>query len=334
MSKWVNRYRSLRTENRSIHRQARAPGGHGKLLLRKMSMTAVVFETPPQDRVSPYGRKRTIGRRPAFVWPRSLRGRTAEPTTFFGRSRRAVNSYTRISVSVAGKRRAGASAVISVFIAGLEAFCWGIGGDVDSLHRKITKAGNPYAANRTLAVVDDLSGGCGAGWPRRRHHQRSSPEPAWDWDEVVAGVASQTQASDLDVTTVVAVQRAANVNPIVRQIQKRSFGGGGGYRRKVRRARSGGLCIGVRALLAGLRGELRVSAKATQLLATALLVASCSRRCTPASYSPQHRRSRARSCRHSPRPCPAGRSAKRGRDRPGRRVVRHAPSRAACRAGS
>jgi hypothetical protein len=111
-------------------------------------------------------------------------------------------------------------------------------------------------------------------------------EPAWDWDEVVAGVASQTQASDLDVTTVVAVQRAANVNPIVRQIQKRSFGGGGGYRRKVRRARSGGLCIGVRALLAGLRGELRVSAKATQLLATALLVASCSRRCTPASYQP------------------------------------------------
>jgi hypothetical protein len=58
--------------------------------------------------------------------------------------------------------------------------------------------------------------------------------------------------------------------------EKRSFGGGGGYRRKVRRARSGGLCIGVRALLAGLRGELRVSAKATQLLATALLVASCS----------------------------------------------------------
>jgi hypothetical protein len=36
-----------------------------------------------------------------------------------------------------------------------------------------------------------------------------------------------------------------------------------------RRARSGGLCIGFRALLAGLRGELRASTKATQLLATA-----------------------------------------------------------------
>jgi hypothetical protein len=39
--------------------------------------------------------------------------------------------------------------------------------------------------------------------------------------------------------------------------------------RCVRRARSGGLCIGFRALLAGLRGELRASTKATQLLAAA-----------------------------------------------------------------
>ena len=36
-----------------------------------------------------------------------------------------------------------------------------------------------------------------------------------------------------------------------------------------RRARGGGLCVGVCALLAGLRSELRASTEATQLLATA-----------------------------------------------------------------
>jgi hypothetical protein len=40
--------------------------------------------------------------------------------------------------------------------------------------------------------------------------------------------------------------------------------------RKVRGARSCGLCVGVCALLAGLHGELGASSKATQLLATAL----------------------------------------------------------------
>ena len=40
----------------------------------------------------------------------------------------------------------------------------------------------------------------------------------------------------------------------------------GDHRPKVRRAGSGGLCIGVRTLLAGLRGELRASTKAPSFL--------------------------------------------------------------------